>query len=62
VLWEEYWTSENKTQTQVVEERKWASTLDLSKTGTDPIAQGCWFLCLRMQKQASGKDRSRHGS
>jgi hypothetical protein len=35
--------------------------LDLSKNGTGPVPQGCRFLCLRMRKQASGKDKSRHG-
>jgi hypothetical protein len=32
------------------------------QNGTGPLAQSCWFLCLRMQKQASGKDKSRCGS
>jgi hypothetical protein len=36
--------------------------LDLSKNGTSLAAQGCGFLCLRMRKQASGKDKSTLGS
>jgi hypothetical protein len=36
--------------------------LDRSKNGTSPVAQGCRVLCLSMWKQASRKDKSRHGS
>jgi hypothetical protein len=46
LLREECWTSENKTQTQVVGGKEdllcqLASILDLSKNGTRPAAQGC---------------------
>jgi hypothetical protein len=64
-LWEEQWTSENKTQTQVVGGKEdllhnWASTLDLSKMALAPQLKSAEFLCLRMQKQASGKNKSKH--
>jgi hypothetical protein len=58
------WTTENKTQTQVDGGKEdllhyWASPLDLSENDASPQLRAAGFLCFKMWKQASGKDKNR---
>jgi hypothetical protein len=67
MLQEECCASKNKTQTRWLEERKiyYASrpaSGSLPKMAPAPQLKAVGFLCLRMQKQTSEKDKSKHGS